>query len=123
VPEQAFRLSLSHEGDAAILACAGELDIASAAELQDAAERALAQGPALLVLNLEAISFIDSTGLRGVIHAVAAARGRGVEPRLVESEAVHRLLELAGLLGTGAVAEPAPLPPPSPRAPRDGTGG
>ena len=59
----AFEISASSEPGA--YALVGELDVVSAGRLEDAAERA-AGGP--FVLDLERLTFIDSSGLRSLIR-------------------------------------------------------
>jgi len=77
----------------------GELDIATAGRLErallDAGER---RDP--VVLDLAALEFIDSTGLRVIVRGVEAARRDGWELRLRPGPApVQRVFEIAGVLG------------------------
>ena len=78
---------------------AGELDIATAARL----ERALHDGREpgdRVVLDLAALEFIDSTGLRVIVRGVEAAQRDGWELRLREGPpAVQRVFEISGVLG------------------------
>ena len=77
----------------------GELDIATAARL----ERALLDGREPgdeVVLDLGALEFIDSTGLRVIVRGVEAARRDGWELRLRPGPPpVQRVFEIAGVLG------------------------
>ena len=52
----------------------GELDIATAPELQEAVDAALRAAPAALVVDLTPTTFLDSTGARTI--AASAKRGR-----------------------------------------------
>jgi anti-anti-sigma factor len=73
----------------------GELDIASAAALEDSLLHALESGTSSIVLDLTGVTFIDPTGLRVVLWAAAHARGQGDRLRIdCGSAAVRRLLEL-----------------------------
>jgi anti-anti-sigma factor len=75
----------------------GELDIGSAPKL----ERALLEGRApgdRVVLDLSGLEFIDSTGLRVIVHAVSAAAADGWELRLRHGRrAVRRVFEISGV--------------------------
>lgn len=73
----------------------GEIDTYSATSL---AAR-LRDDPSVTVLDLSAVSFIDSSGLR-VLVAASEERvdGRGIQLRS-PSAAVQRLLEISGLTG------------------------
>jgi anti-anti-sigma factor len=78
---------------------AGELDIATAGRL----ERAILDGREPgdeVVLDLAALEFIDSTGLRVLVRAVEAAGRDGWDLRLRPGPpAVQRIFEIAGVLG------------------------
>jgi anti-anti-sigma factor len=76
----------------------GELDIGTAGRL----ERALLQGRRAgdrVVLDLGRLEFIDSTGLRTIVHAVETARRDRWELRLRRGpRAVHRVFEISGVV-------------------------
>ncbi len=55
----------------------GELDLSSVGKVEEELERAEKDGPALLVLDLSQLSFLDSTGLRAVVTADERARSNG----------------------------------------------
>jgi anti-sigma B factor antagonist len=75
----------------------GELDIGTAPKL----ERALLEGREpgdRVVLDLAGLEFIDSTGLRVIVHAVSAAADGGWELRLRHGRrAVRRVFEISGV--------------------------
>lgn len=81
----------------------GELDIATAAELERELRAGLSCGD--VVLDLQAVSFMDSSGLRAVLVASREAReagrrllvlpGTGQVLRVIETAQVSRHLELA----------------------------
>jgi anti-anti-sigma factor len=73
----------------------GELDLASFPQLEHAIDRALESDPELMVLDLEALEFMDIAGLRSVIRSQQQLRGLG--KRLVVAApgtGVRRLLAL-----------------------------
>lgn len=86
--------------DAVLLTVYGEVDIQSSAQLESMLEAAQAIGPAQVVIDLDGLSFMDSTGLQLLVRAArrAAANGRRLELRRVPAKAM-RLFELTGTLG------------------------
>lgn len=86
------------DGEAHRVAAIGELDIATV----DLLERALLEveqtDAELIVLDLSALSFIDSTGLRLVLDLNERCGGAADRLRIVAgSPAVERLLDIVGL--------------------------
>ncbi|MGH2853279.1 MAG: STAS domain-containing protein [Solirubrobacteraceae bacterium] len=81
------------------IALEGELDLAGARQLEESLAAAEREDPALLVVDLEGLQFIDSTGLRLLLQADARARERGYELVLRPGEpAVQRAFEVTGAL-------------------------
>jgi anti-sigma B factor antagonist len=77
------------------LVLSGELDLASAEQLDAQLKQLESSEPALLVLDLRALEFMDSTGLRTVIAADARARERGGRLVVVRApEEVDRVFRL-----------------------------
>jgi len=68
-PEQRLTVDESTSGDQAVLTLEGELDPHTAPTLQAALERTLAEKPSSVLLDLTALRFIDSSGLRVLIDA------------------------------------------------------
>jgi anti-anti-sigma factor len=84
-----------------LLTLSGELDIGSAQVLEDAVEEACAAGASELVLDLSAIDFMDSMGLRALLHARTTCRAAGCDYRLTPaSRPVQRVLDATGLRGS-----------------------
>ena len=78
------------------LVLSGEIDSYTATEL---AER-LAGDPPVDVLDLAAVTFIDSSGLRVLVEAHQAPHRAGHAARAASPSApVQRLLEISGLAG------------------------
>jgi anti-sigma B factor antagonist len=79
------------------LVLAGELDMAAAPEL----ERSLVEAPAdrdCLVLDMSALTFLDSTGIHFLVQLNAAAEREGWLLRLVPGPPeVQRVLEIVGV--------------------------
>ena len=77
----------------------GELDAASAPDLQAQLDELVEQHAQLVIVDLAEITFLDSSGLRALVHGARALEKHGGR-LLVEnaSGAVERILELTGLL-------------------------
>jgi anti-anti-sigma factor len=104
-----LRIDVRKDGGRAILTLAGELDMASSELLEQALARVDRAGAAMLVLDLQQLKFIDSTGLRVILTALERCRERGQEFAITPgSEQVQRLLSVTGVaehLPTIAVAD------------------
>ncbi|HVF19605.1 MAG TPA: STAS domain-containing protein [Mycobacteriales bacterium] len=104
-PELDFELSVLDDADRTVISIAGELDVATTPALQ-AAIAAAVERALPIVLDASAVSFMDSTGLAGML----AMRNDGASDlRLVlqrPSPAVRRILELTGIDGIFEI-EPA----------------
>jgi anti-anti-sigma factor len=90
-----FELRIEHDQGAPRLVVSGELDLASADELESKLNQVESSKPPLLVLDLRELEFMDSTGLRAVIGADARARERGARLVIVRApEEVDRVFRL-----------------------------
>jgi anti-sigma B factor antagonist len=86
-----------HPGQTRV-ALTGELDIASADGLEQQLEAAEVDSPAILVLDLRRLEFIDSTGLRTLVSADERARSQGRRMAVIcGPNAVARILEVTQL--------------------------
>jgi len=93
-----LRIEMRREPDRTILSLAGELDMASTKLLQQAlAAQELRQQP-MIVLDLQQLEFIDSTGLRSILVALEQCRERGQQFAITPgSQQVQRLLGITGI--------------------------
>jgi anti-sigma B factor antagonist len=104
-PSTPFSLTIGRQDSVATVAVVGELDIATAPRLSAAFD---AHGDAdLLVVDLTAATFIDSTGVRALVEADGRnGRNGGSASRLVvrvDEGPVRRVLDLCGLDGQMAI--------------------
>jgi anti-anti-sigma factor len=93
-----LQLTTETEGTTVRLVLTGELDIAGAAHVEQELERIEQEPPATIVLDLRALAFMDSTGLRVIV--AADGRAREQERRLVivrGSATVQRIIEMTRL--------------------------
>jgi anti-anti-sigma factor len=80
------------------LVLTGELVNTTAPLLDEEVARVCIYGPEELVLDTRAVSFIDSTGFRAVVKAIACCEAHGVVLLLTRSAPpVQRLFVLTGL--------------------------
>jgi anti-sigma B factor antagonist len=71
-----LRLDVDDRDDHAVVTATGEIDVETAGSLSESVTEALAQAPRVL-LDLSAVTFIDSTGLGVLVRAHRAAEARG----------------------------------------------
>jgi anti-anti-sigma factor len=93
-----FRVEVRSEYGSPLLSVAGELDLASSPMLEAALERAMSNGPGLVIIDLRGLEFMDSTGLGVLIRAHNHAQETGHRLGIVNgSSQVRRLLSLTGV--------------------------
>ncbi len=93
----AFSIRTDGGADVAVVTASGEIDISTADGFGLEIDRALSSSPASVVLDLERVSFIDSTGLTALLKAIDRSNGRLRVVRSL-SRAVERTLEVSGLM-------------------------
>jgi anti-anti-sigma factor len=96
--QEHLKVDARSEQDRVVLHLTGELDLASSPIFERALEDpALAAAP-LVVLDLDELKFVDSTGLRVILMAHEAARTRGQEFAITPgSPQVQRLLSITSV--------------------------
>ena len=106
-PPESFRVETGRDGDAWWVRPVGELDLDTAPRLDQELAAARAAGAARLVLDMRALTFMDSTGLRLVIRWDTTARDEGFDFAIVPgADVVQRVFRLTGMDQHLAVAEP-----------------
>ncbi len=105
-----FATGIRQIGDFLVLSVTGELDMATAPELEEAVERA--QGGSAIIIDLRDLTFIDSSGIRTLLHVYAAGQnGHSTVSFICGQSTVQRTLQIAGveelLAWTKPPAEPA----------------
>jgi anti-sigma B factor antagonist len=90
-----FGIERRRRGDALVVAVTGEIDLATAPAVSDAA---MEHGVERVVLDLRAVSFMDTSGIRLIVELLREEAEGG--PALVivaDHPPVLRLLDMAGL--------------------------
>jgi anti-sigma B factor antagonist len=83
----------------ATLTLRGELDLASAGQLEESFAAIDEQGPSRVTVDLGGLAFVDSSGLRALLLADERARENGYELVLLPGqEPVQRVFEMTGAL-------------------------
>ncbi len=91
--------SIERTPDATIVRLQGEIDVVNVDQVRVCLVEALEGRPGAIVVDLEKLSFIDSTGLGAIIFGFQRARDEGVQFRLAHpSRGVRQILVLSGLL-------------------------
>ena len=106
-PAAAGRRTIGHlrihnavEDQRHVLTLSGELDIGSAQVLEDTLDELCAAGAKELVVDLRGIDFMDSEGLRALLHGRRTCQVFGCEYQLTPaSRPVQRVLDVTGLQG------------------------
>jgi anti-sigma B factor antagonist len=92
-------IAIVTDTDPAVVSLTGELDIASAAQLEDRIRAVVDAGHPRLVLDLAELAFCDSTGIGVFVRANNECQQRDGYLRLAApSPTVARILEVVGLL-------------------------
>jgi anti-sigma B factor antagonist len=106
-PPEPFRCESGRDGHGWWVRPVGELDIDTAPLLERELSTARTAGAERVVLDMRALTFMDSTGLRLVIRWDTAAKEEGFDFAIVPGiEVVQRVFRLTGMDEHLAVSEP-----------------
>jgi len=110
-----FEVTVQRDHELATIMVSGELDLATVPQLSAAV--AEHHGAGLLVLDLTAVTFIDSTGVRVLIQADRSCARSGSRLVVLAGDGpVRRLLDLCKLDGRLALVTEHPSPAAQPDA-------
>jgi anti-sigma B factor antagonist len=80
------------------VALRGEIDMQNARQLRTCVEEALKAQPSELVVDMTELTFIDSSGLKELVHAQVALRENGGRLAILNPPRIAlRVLEISGL--------------------------
>ena len=92
-----FTSTVRHTAGRVVLTVAGDVDLAAHGRFQEDIDRAW-DGSTDLVLECSRITFLDSMGLRVLVHAIQRADEHGRKVTIAApSQPVIRVLDLAGI--------------------------
>jgi anti-sigma B factor antagonist len=93
-----FRVEVHVQDHARVITVSGELDLASSPALEEELDRVVTADAELVIVDLRALEFMDSTGLSVLVKAHQRAEDNGKRFGLVNgSQQVQRLLSLTGV--------------------------
>ena len=97
VAEPLLRCEIRPRDRSVVLTVTGELDLSTAGEIEAELTALRKSSVEHIVLDLHALDFIDSSGLRLLVTWARAAQDGGPRFSVVDGPGVHRPLALAGL--------------------------
>lgn len=91
-------VTTSHHDDVSVVVVEGEVDVQTAAQLRQALDQEIAEGHVRLVVNLDEVTFLDSTGLGVLVGRLKLVRNSSGWLRIVcSSERILRVFRITGL--------------------------
>jgi len=94
-----------NEGQVRVVAT-GEVDLSTVERLRATITAAVEPGPSEVVVDLRAVTFLDSTGVGALIDARKQAMTYGSRIRVINPQpVVRRVLEVTGVLGVLSAGE------------------
>jgi len=92
-------IDTDRRGDTAVLHVAGEVDVFTAPQLREALVGALDDGCRDVVVDLQGVDFLDSTGLGVLVAGLKRVRQYGGDLSLVcTREHILKILDVTGLI-------------------------
>lgn len=76
-------VTTSQQGGVFVIAFGGDIEVSSAATVRDALDRVIAAGHHRIVMDLDGVRFLDSTGLGVMVGRLKAVRDVGGDMHLV----------------------------------------
>jgi anti-sigma B factor antagonist len=91
-------LRVQHHDDGAVVHVSGEVDLATCPQLRDVLAELVDRGVHHLIVDLDQVTFLDSSGIGVLIGVLGRIREHGGSLRLTApSPHVRRVLELTGI--------------------------
>ena len=103
---ETFGIVAVRQDDAAAVSPAGDLDVSTSPKLLACIDELLAEGRSRITLDLQAVTFIDSSGLGALVkahkRAAPPAQLTVVQPR----PHIYRAMEISGILKVIRMEQP-----------------
>jgi anti-sigma B factor antagonist len=91
-------ISTTREGNTCVIKVAGEIDVYTSPSLKSALVAAVSEGCRILIVDLDKVGFIDSSGLGVLVGALRRARETDGDLRIVSArETVVKIFRITGL--------------------------
>jgi anti-sigma B factor antagonist len=100
---QSFGIDVEDDGPSIVVRLSGELDAHATGDLDRIMDDVAARRPTMVVLDVEQVSFIDSSGLRSLMRAHGAVLGGERLQLRSPQPGTLRLLDITGLNGQFAI--------------------
>ncbi len=96
--EQAFDIAEREQDGVTIVAVSGEIDVATAPPLRERLQAQSASGHSTVVVDLSAVSFLDSTALGVLVGALKRCKEAGGDlPLVITEPRILKVFEITGL--------------------------
>jgi len=93
-----LKLSVSEEGGRTVVVASGELDLYTSPRLRECLTQRIDDGARQLVVDLGAVTFVDSTALGVLVAALKRVRAEGGTLELrAPTPSARKVLEITGL--------------------------
>jgi len=92
-----FLVEVVRSGRVSRIDCAGEFDIAAGDAFYDAVRQALIDRPDMVVIDCSKVTFIDSIGMRALMHTADLCRASNATLTLEMSPVMLRVFETVGI--------------------------
>jgi anti-anti-sigma factor len=96
-PGPNFSALIARDQATTIVTCAGEFDLAVADTFREAIDAALAGKPQRLHLDCSRIEFIDSIGMRALMHTGTRCRDLAIHMTIEMSSVMRRVFDAVGV--------------------------
>ena len=90
-------VTTSRQDDVSVVTVGGEVDVYTAAQLRAALDEEIAAGRAELVVDLDEVTFLDSTGLGVLVGRLKLVRNTGWLRIVCSNERILRVFRITGL--------------------------
>lgn len=99
-------MTSEREGDIHVIALSGEIDLATASDVDEELKRVEATDAVAIIIDLGGLEFIDSTGLRVLLTADARSRADSSRLSLLRPpDRVFRIFEISGIADSLSFAD------------------
>ena len=104
--DQEFRIEERVDEGVPVITVVGEIDVATAPQLRECLHRVITQGRSTVVLDMLAVTFLDSTALGVLVGALKRCRESGGELYVVVADPrIVKIFEITGLTSVFTIVD------------------